>query len=342
MADSTAVAAVQEGSRWRYARPSSTEVKDWFSTQILDEGMDHDDYLSGVVVIPANEKVKQAKVDGDKNVVEEIYELTFTPYVRIDMRVLYFRRYAERNNLIRVVEPVEVPRIADAGSAYFNAHMAKGFWWHVVSVGSGPPRRYLVSTHRVALYEREPYTAALRDPGRTTLPVPILEGIGSKQVNGGADDNAIMKAETGAIGRALGVAGILVVGTGIATAEDMIEATAGPQAAGSAQIPEGGPGMPAAPLDPAQQHAELRERALALQGELKGDHPEAWREFAAWWKERQHAEGWADLNVVPMDPLRGIVSKMERMVDTARRAPDPVAQEVVGDGDRGADAPTGG
>lgn len=320
----TSVASVREGSRWRYTRPSSGEVNAWFDTQKLDEDMKHEDYVSGVVLIAASEKVKitSQRPDG-KKVTEEVYEQTFTPYVRIDMRVLYFRRLAESLDLIRVIEPAtdRVPKIADAQSAYFNGNLGDGLWWHVVNDSQGKTVRFLVSTHRVALYEKQAWMDSADDAERRKLS-PVLEGVGSKQVNGGPDENAIMKAETGAIGRALGVAGILVVGTGIATAEDMIEALSGRQALGSAEIPEGGPrGPETGPTDPQEVLKQLRETAVGLEAAIKAESDTAWRDFAAWWKERSSAEGWRALGDVPVDPMRGIVSKMERMLDQAKREP---------------------
>jgi hypothetical protein len=334
------VAPLKEGNRWRYTKPDSAEVKGWFDVQPLDEGMEHDDYIGGVVLIGASEKVKvTAESPSGKKTVEEIWEQTYTPYVRIDMRVLYFKRLAEKRDLIRVIEPVEVPRISDPGSSYFNAQMATGFWWHIVADSQGKTVRYLVSTHRVALYEKKPWLAATKEE-REQL-APLLEGIGSKQVNGGPDANAIMKAESGAIGRALGVAGILVVGTGIATAEDMQEALSGPQAAAAATIPEGGPGAPqTVALTPEAQLADLRRQAVGYEAEIKATSTEAWHEFTAWWKERSSAENWATLLDVPVDPLRGVVSKMERTLDTARRTPTRETPDVQ-DEAAGNDAETG-
>ena len=56
MAEEEKVQAVKEGSRWRYARPTAEEVKSWFDTQPLDEGREHDAYLSFGVVIPSKAK----------------------------------------------------------------------------------------------------------------------------------------------------------------------------------------------------------------------------------------------------------------------------------------------
>lgn len=306
---------VQEGARWRWHRPSSEQVATWFGTQHLDENMEHDHYIGGVVLIPQNEKVKYTMPDGGTT---ERFEQVFTPYVQIGTRVGYFHALAEKRGLIPVLEPVEVPRSKNPGSAYFNAHMDAGLWWHVVQGDENKALRYLCATWRVALYDPPSY-AAMR---RGDKPLPVREGRGTKQVTGGADPNAIAKAQTGAVGRALGVAGILVIGTGIATAEDMQELPgygATPPGPEQAQLPtvpsEIAPGAQPEPegVDPTEQLEALRSKAMALQTKMQEDTPEAWREFVAWWQERKTEEGWQELGNVPFEGLKAVVSKMEQL-----------------------------
>lgn len=312
--------AIQEGSRWRHARPSEEEVKKWFDGQPLDEGMNNDDFVSGIVLIPANEKVKVPSEDGRR--VEERYEATFTPYVRVDMRVLYFTRLAEKRDLIRVIEPAAVPIVDDKASGYYNANMAAGLWWHMTTNSEGASVRYLVSTWQVSLYERHAWLAMKEGDGR---PPAILQGIGSKQTGGGADLNAIMKAETGAIGRALGAAGILVVGTGVATAEDMQESLEGGGALGAA--PETAlAATQRTAADPTAQLQQLRASAIELEAEMR-NYPATWQDFTAWWGERAKQGGWKEIADVPLDALRGIVGKMERAIDKARREQQAAAPE---------------
>ena len=301
---------VQEGARWRWHRPSSEAVAAWFASQPLDEGMDHEHYVGGVVLIPQNEKVRYTRPDGG---LVERYEQVFTPYVQIGTRVAYARRLAEHRGLIYVSEPVSVPRSANPASDYFNGNMEEGLWWHVVAGGDGQRRRYLCGTWSVALYEPTSYAAKVRGE----KPLPIISGRGTKQVDGGFDVNGIAKAQTGAIGRALGVAGILTVGTGIATAEDMQEFS-GPPAQASpagAQLPaptEIAEGPPPEPLDPVEALDALRSRALALQAQMQERSGEEWREFVAWWQERSKEGGWKELSDVPYEALKGIVARMER------------------------------
>jgi hypothetical protein len=297
----------REGSRWRYARPTPQEVSEWFKTQPLDEGMRHEEYESGVVIIPASEKVKKQRSDGRGT--EDVYEMTFTPYMRVDMRVLYFRRLAERRRLKPVIEPVPAVRIDDTKSAYFNGNLGEGLWWHVVRGSDGAAVRYLAATWRVALYE--PHKLA-NDEGAE------IEGVATKQVAGGADINGIMKAETGAIGRALAAAGILVLGTGLASAEDMQDlASAGP--AGGVEPLDTGR-SPAVATDPEEERKQLIGRPAELEATMRARAPESWTSFAAWWDERKRAEGWANITSVPTDALRGIIVKMERELDAALHA----------------------
>lgn len=299
---------VQEGARWRYHRPTSAAVAEWFATQPLDEGMEHQHYVGGVVLIPANEKVRYTRPDGSQL---ERYEQTFTPYVQIGTRVGYFRRLAEHRELIPVIEPAPVPRSTNPQSPYFNGNMEEGLWWHLVAGADGKAIRYLCATAQVGLYDKQSYAARLR---REPV-MPLISGRGTKQVGGGPDENMIAKAQTGAVGRALGVAGILVVGTGIATAEDMQEFVgyAGTTVQPSlptvpSEIANGEP----PPVDPAAQLDQLRSRALALQTELQERSPEAWQEFLAWWQERKRAEGWEGLESVPYEALKGVIARLER------------------------------
>lgn len=296
------VPAIREGSRWRFGKPTSDEVASWFKTSVpLDEGMKHEDFVSGVVLIPAAEKVKKQKRDRTGTV--EVFELTHTPYVRIDTRVAYFHKLAAALKLIAVIEAVHVPLVSEG--AYKNDNMPDGFWWHIIVNGEGQHIRYLCCTQRVALYKPEHYFIDTDTP----LARPVRSGVSTKQVLGGADINGLAKAETGAIGRALGVAGILVVGTGIATAEDMQDERETPQALAQAALPVD---------EPPETPEAVNERILALQEQMKAEAPEAWTEFSAWWKDRSQAEGWSTLNSAPIEVRRGMVTRMSEMLHTKR------------------------
>lgn len=303
--------AVREGSRWRHHRPPATEIADWFKDQPLDEGMEHGDFLGGVLLIPQSEKVTARRADGQR---DERYEDVFIPYMQTGTRIAYFRRLAEHRELIPVTSAVEVPRVKNPASAYFNGNMEDGYWWHVVMDSAGQPVRFLCCTMRVALYEPTTYSQKYRGEESS----PVLEGRSTKQVAGGPDVNQLAKAQTGAVGRALGLAGILTLGTGVATAEDMLELL-GPAGAAlpspdAATLPESvAPAATEAPAaDPAEQHRRLREQAVELQSRMQVEAPPAWTTFAAWWQERSKEEGWKQLSDVPLESLKGVVARMER------------------------------
>jgi len=349
--------AERQGSRWLYAPPSEEQLRDWFHLQRLHPGMDHDPYMGGIVVISATEKLKvtKRKQNGD-TYVAEVERTVYVPYVKVDTRIAYFWDLVYMMNLgdegkeyVGVIEPVPAKVIEDKKSSYYNEHMPEGFFFYPVrnNTRDESVNRYVGARWRVAIYERESYAKHLG--GGSGAGLPVIQGIGTKQTPMAktyADDNALMKAETGAIGRALGVAGILVVGTGVATAEDMQEAMSAPPPSESATpseravVPPGEPepttgiegpqvaaGQPiaAATVDqasPQQQDEELRTRALALQAEMEGAFPDAWVYYRAWWQQR----GFGALSTLSGPALRGAVIKLERDLDAAKNAGEPQAQ----------------
>jgi hypothetical protein len=296
--ESAVIEPVQEGGRWRYERPTNEEVAKWFGTVPLDEGMGHEDYVAGVVTIKATEKVKKPKADGRGTV--EDYESTWTPYVRVDTRVTYFRKLAALTDQVAVIRPVMVPRIEQA--AYYNMNMADGFWWMIMGE-QDRAQRFLCATWRVALYDAKDWLKTENALARLEL-APTREGIGTKSVSGSPDADGVAKAETGAIGRALGVAGILVVGSGIATAEDMAELGRASEGSPVALPPAGAP----------EESAEaLQGRLIRLEAELR-PYTDAWREFSAWWAERSKVSGWRSVGDAPIEARRGVATKIEAML----------------------------
>lgn len=361
--------AERDGSRWLYAPPSEEQVREWFLRQPLHEGMDHGPFLGGIVVIGATEKVKVTKFkhNGDPFTVEQ-ERATYTPYVKVDTRIAYFRALVSALNVeavedtlssegiegrvfarlraqldgpfVGIIRPVPQKRIADAGSFAYNAHLPEGYSMHAVTNKDRSVTRYVVATFEVVIYERQSWLNRVNGAD----PVPLLQGVGSKQTvvaRTWADDSALMKAETGAIGRALGVAGILVVGTGVATAEDVQEAQApgGAAAAGpadtaalppvvdregqqiAAQAPQAAAQPPAQEIPAEADDDEARRaRATTLQREIERHFPEAWEAYRAWWSER----GFGPLSELSGPALKGAVIKLERDLDAARTAsPEP-------------------
>lgn len=357
-----ATAPLKQGSRWLYAQPDEPAVKEWFDGQHLHTGMEHAPYYGGIVLIGAKEKFNtNFTAANGATMVREQERVVFTPYVKVDTRIAYFWTLVETLNIrasvgpededlyYGVIEPVEVPVVKDPASPYYNGHLPKGYF---ITAARGPGEnaavsRYICAQWEVAIYKRQSYLRYL-DGKRAPA---ILRGVGTKQTllaKQYPDDNAIMKAETGAIGRALGVAGILVVGTGIATAEDIQEA----QASGSmptvnregrevqAQLPgivgngdEAVPGQriegpdvegAAVPAEktPQDEDTERRERATALSIQMKEEYPEAWEAYLHWYRDERKFPSITELTGAA---LKGALVKLERAIDEARNAPEKTA-----------------
>lgn len=290
---------VQEGGRWRYHRPTSEQVAEWFRTQPLDDGMDHEHYVGGVVIIPQSEKVKYQRPQGGTF---ERHEMTYTPYVQIGTRIAYFRRLAELRGFVPRIVPAEVPRSTVPGSPFFNANLPEGFWYHVAHTEQGQTVRYLCCTMHASMYEPTVYGRLVA--GKEAM--PVLQGVGTKQGNAGADPNSLMKCQTSAIGRALAAAGILVIGTGVASAEDMQEPTAFGAPTPELQLPGNEAAAPRELTD-----VQLRQRIAVLQAQMQEEQPEKWTQVSAWYRERAAQSGWNSINDVPRDGLQAIVKRME-------------------------------
>jgi hypothetical protein len=330
----------RDGSRFLHGPPSAEQVKEWFESQPLHDGMKHDPYLGGIIVLPQTEEIEvsKAKANGD-TYTTKVERAVYVPYVNISTRVRYFHDYVrhlngeDRADVLPVIRPVPQRVISDLQNTYYNENLPEGFSIAAIKNRDQSVKRFFVATFEVAIVERE--FAGSYAKGE---PVPVLlSGRGSKQVptnyrNGWGDDAALMKAETGAVGRALGMAGILVVGTGVATAEDVQEAIAGgggvedtpaaPQApiAPEAAAPQalGGSGAEAeVQASPEADDEALRARALELQAEMERDHPEAWATFRRWWAEERK---FGPLSELRGPALRGAVTKLERDLDAARQA----------------------
>lgn len=165
--------------------------------------------------------------------------------------------------------------------------------------------------------------------GRATKQVPMLMGRSTPW----ADPSSMMKAETGALGRALGFAGIFVIpGSGVATAEDMQEAlsqgSTPPQ-----EAPSQGNQGPAAPdVTPVRTGAEqaqdeegqLKARAAELWKKLGEDHPGKATEFGEWAQSRNLR----NLSEAKGAMLKGVVKKLEKLNDEAEQASQQAALPI--------------
>jgi hypothetical protein len=311
------------GSRWINYRPSAEEVADWFQTVRLHEGMEHQDWLSGITLIEATEKhdhITGFASDGRPQVMKDVESLHLIPYPRVDARVAYFNRLMElTEDWTGFILPV--PAADPKG-------MAVGFYAMKVALPDGKLVSAVCYTARILVIEGEVVWEPEVDPDGVERRYPhgdvILAGAhGTKSVPlvdrwGRFDANAVMKAQTGGVGRALGYAGMLVIpGTGVATAEDMREA----QDQGSI------PGSPSAAPDAAEERPSgdlaLRAEAVEIIGLLKERHPEALAEFQAWAKERKFRK----LSEIQGPALKGLVRKLQKIREAQADKEPEVAEQ---------------
>jgi hypothetical protein len=307
----------QEGSRWINERPTGEDVASWFKENVrLHDGLKHEDYVTGITLIPANEKAKEivGYRDNGTPVIEERTNVVYTPYPRVDTRIKYFHDLIAANEgWFGLIEPVEVP-------PQRHVTLPPGFFYQKVGVKDGKSQSFLCCTMKVTIYQRESFKEnyshqakrLIREGNRILDAPPATKAVAITNRYGDADIHAMMKAETGAIGRALGMAGMLVVpGAGVATAEDMGDVDApAPQPVAEEAAPEQ-PGAASGPTDD-----ELREQAAGLVRQLQENAPDKFKEFTDWAKER----GLGRLADTTSPALRGVVRQLERKLDEAVEA----------------------
>jgi hypothetical protein len=129
---------------------------------------------------------------------------------------------------------------------------------------------------------------------------------------GKPDPNAFMKAETGAVGRALGMAGMLVIpGSGVATAEDMQESGA------SMAVAEAEPELPdaAAAAPTPDTEVDVRDRINEGLATLESEFPEGFEKVTSWASGRS-----IDLDDIKDTQLRGVLRQIERGLVAAQAA----------------------
>jgi hypothetical protein len=313
----TAIEGYRVGSRWVHNEPSGEELAQWFSANVrIHDGLDHAHYVSGIVLIPQTEKHKVTLENG--NIVQR-ERLTFTPYPTAAARLAYFMDWVavqqEHRDVVWAIEPDQT--LARDGG------LPAGFFRYTVAwkndAGAPIEKRFIGCSMQVRVWAHD-----IRAGGKGR---PVMEPApGSKIVptmgRFGADENALMKAQTGAVGRALALAGMLVLpGTGIATAEDVQEALAAPGAGAEPQLPaepaSGPEGAAEGPSTDASTDASIstadqqRARAAELIGALQ-EYPDKLAEVQAWASERK-----LDLNDIRGQALRGAVRKLEKALEEA-------------------------
>lgn len=288
------MATKREGSRWIGDKPSGKEVADWFLANApMHEGMNAEDYVTGVVLIPAREKIKLL---ADGKLVEREQQ-TWTPYVKIETRIAYFWKWvALHPEWVGAIEPADVQRLELEG--VFNAHLPAGFFRLPVQDSSGRFVHYVCCSMQVRIYTRdaEGLDHNIMEPAAGSKMVAMLNRFG-------VDDNALMKAESGAVGRALAMAGMLVIpGSGVASAEDMNEMLANEGRSASVSVD---PTLPATPTT-----GSLVDEVQTLSVRLQSENPGAFEELELW-----AAEKGLDLNDLKEHQLRGVHRALLRKLD---------------------------
>jgi hypothetical protein len=285
--------SVQEGSRWLHNPPDGPTFAAWFKANVkLHEGLKHEDYVNGITLIPNKETIRVTR-DGE---IVEVERLVFSPYPQVETRVAYFWDWCRKNHYLGEIEILPAP--------HQSPTLPEGIVATVVKSGS-QSHTWLGAKCRVRAFERD---ARSGDKGRLVLSPPKATKTVPLHTRYGPDVNAPLKAETGAIGRALGFAGMLVIpGAGISTAEDMldlatVESAPGPEPA--AALPAHEPETAEA-QDPAALHKLVEEHIAELQ-----KHPKEWTEFIAWASERG-----LPLENTPPAALRPLEAQLRRKLE---------------------------
>lgn len=330
----------QEGSRWINRRPTGEEVAEWFAANVkIHEGLDPADYVGGIVLIGGTEKMKVAKQaqGGSLQIVEE-ERLAYTPYAKVETRVKYFwdLMALKSDEWVGVIEPVQMAQLEEPGLV--NRNLPPGFYRVPVRKPDDSFVHYVGCSMRVVIYkagtvewkprgvwpsgsgvwsgggsppdptERELQVARhLREEVLRGIPVaiypPATKMVSTLTQFGKDDPFSLMKAETGAVGRALGMAGMLVIpGSGIATAEDMHEAQAGASGVGV-----GEQATLDAPLPPQVEEVDVRDQIKEKLVTLQSTNTEGYERVAAWAKERK-----LDLDNPKETQLRGLLLQLQR------------------------------
>ncbi len=331
----------KEGNRWVNERPSGDDVGAWFKDNVeIEEGMSHDDYVGGVVLIPNKEKTEELVGWNSVNapVFADFYDLVLTPYIRVETRVKYFQDLCMKKEWLGVIEPVEFDEKDPAAKG-----LPPGFFRYRVLTGPDTQAIFLGCSMRCTVFDRDSVERVklivdkrtgeerLVYKGKTQITTVATKGVPTLNSKSEADPNALMKAETGAVGRVLGMAGMLVIpGTGIATAEDMQEARQLQAAedrgasfadaalpADAVEAPVAGEEIePAVAAESASNDAQLRDQAAKLIAEMK-DLPDELATFRAF-KEWTDSRNFARLSEVTSPALRGLVRRAEVMLEEGK------------------------
>jgi hypothetical protein len=329
----------KEGNRWVNKPPTAEELVQWFKDNVeIDDSLDPADYVGGVTLIASKEKSAEVVGWDESNspMIEDVWDLVYTPYIKVETRVKYFHDLMEANEgWLGIIEPA-APKEQDD-------RLPAGFFIMSTKTGEATEVRFICKSMKVTVYRKDTVAVesvlvnsndgiyewrrkgtVVMDPPAATKNVPMLNSYGK------ADTNAMMKAETGAVGRALGMAGMLVIpGTGLATAEDMQEAASIREDAGdpsSAILPEDV--VPGGEPEKAALDADDALRKIVVECLKRMEvHPPTREEFNTWAKGR----GFERLSAVTSPALRGMAKRAENMADQAEVRAAEVAAHSEGE-----------
>lgn len=321
----TVAEAVREGNRWINGRPSGDDFAKWFkdNVKLHDELTDlAEKYLTGVVLISGKEKHRVAKqAQNGAIVIVEEERLVHTPYAKVETRVAYFwDLMSKHEEWTGVIEPG--PLVGGGVDG-----LPPGFFRMQTTKPDGKVVNFVCSTMKVRILRSDSVKfidEKVGSPRKGIEKASRVEGVpvaefpaATKMIPtvdrwGNEDPFALMKAETGAVGRALGMAGMLVIpGSGVATAEDMWEAqshepSAGLDPATEAAAQEAGDSAPQA------EPADIRQEIAAMIERLESEKPEALAEIREWAKERR-----LNLNELTEPALRGVHRKLSQALESS-------------------------
>lgn len=259
----------REGSRWHNQRPTGQEVSEWFSGVRLHDGMEHADYVAGIALIEQTDEVPTIvayRGDGTPEITRTT-EMSFTPYPRVEARIAYFWKLCELRGWKGSIAPVNTLGDGAAG-------LPEGFFRLRVTDAAGKDAPLVGRTMKVAINDPKGDPVGWY-PSETKV-VPMLR-------NGLVDADALAKASTGAIGRALGAAGMLILpGTGVATAEDMLALARG-EGVALGLVPQ--TEQPTGVVIPPEKHREI---LVGYLNQLAGTDKQ--EELHEWWGMRHFPE----------------------------------------------------
>lgn len=279
------------GNRFVNEQPTAAELTEWFKTVPLHEGLRHENYIGGITLIP--QTVKEKAVDGFNQgsgapIIVERTSLIYTPYPSVAVRIRYFNDWnAAQDDVVAILQVDPPPGGTD------TVGLPEGFFKYVAADNAGKTQNFIGYSTRVRVYKKGTikYADVRQGPVKDAYTRRVAEGelmaefaAGTKitAVTGrfGVDENAPMKAQTGAVGRALGMAGFLTLpGSTVATADDMHEFTgSGPAAPEAAILPPTAP-VAATPDPDPERHLLKLTADLREAGKLE--------EFQAWCLERK-------------------------------------------------------